>query len=195
MTAATGRARLATELRRLTRLSVAAQLDDEQASQAATTLAELTARLDRPLGATPWWWRDDRVEAVGGWERFNPVAPPLNVSFDGRSVTGTVTMGIEFTGPPQYVHGGFVATVLDHVLGIYLSHLQRPSLTSTLTVRYLAPTPLDVPLEVEATHSLIDGSRTHAWAELRHEGRTTARAEGRFQLVSATRDKQQRSTA
>jgi acyl-coenzyme A thioesterase PaaI-like protein len=194
MTAA-GRERLATELRRLVRISVGSQLDDHEANQTAAGLADIRARLEAPLAGTPWWWQDEAVESVGGWERFNPVAPPLQVSFDGRSVTGTVAMGVEFTGPPAYVHGGFVATVLDHVLGIYLSYVRRPSFTSSLAVQYLAPTPLDVTLELEATHSLIDGSRTQAWAELRHGGKTTARAEGRFQLASAARERQQRSTA
>jgi acyl-coenzyme A thioesterase PaaI-like protein len=192
---AAGRERLAGELRRLTRLSVGAQLDDDAADRAATGLALLAEQLGRPIGPTPWWWQDPMVEAVGGWERFNPVAPPLQVSFDGRAVTGTVEMGVEFTGPPRVVHGGFVATVLDHALGIYLSHIQRPSFTSSLEVRYLAPTPLGVSLEVEARHSVIDGTLTLAWAELRHEGRTTARAEGRFRLTSAASEPRQRSSA
>jgi acyl-coenzyme A thioesterase PaaI-like protein len=192
---AAGRERLAGELRRLTRLSVGAQLDDDAADRAATDLALLTDQLESPIGPTPWWWQDPTVEAVGGWERFNPVAPPLQVSFDGRAVTGTVEMGVEFTGPPQVVHGGFVATVLDHALGIYLSLIRRPSFTTSLAVRYLAPTPLGVTLEVEASHSVIDGSLTQAWAELRNDGRTTARAEGRFRLTAARSEPRQRSTA
>ncbi|MFN2538040.1 MAG: PaaI family thioesterase [Mycobacteriales bacterium] len=194
MTAA-GRERLTAELRRLTRLSVAAQLDDHAAERAAAGLAQVAAQLEAPMRATPWWWQDPAVESVGGWERFNPVAPPLQISFDGRAVTGRVEMGVEFTGPPQAVHGGFVATVLDHVLGIYLSRIERPSFTSSLEVRYLAPTPLGVTLDFEATHSIIEGSRTQAWAELRHEGRTTARAEGRFRLTAAANERLQRSTA
>jgi acyl-coenzyme A thioesterase PaaI-like protein len=192
---AAGRDQLASELRRLTRLSVGAQIDDRAAGRVAAGLALLADQFERPIGSTPWWWQDPTVEAVGGWERFNPVAPPLRVSFDGRAVTGTVVMGVEFTGPPQMVHGGFVATVLDHALGIYLSRIQRPSFTSSLAVRYLAPTPLGVTLEVEATHSVIDGSLTQAWAEVRHDGRTTARAEGLFRLTTAATHPPQRSTA
>lgn len=192
---APGRDRLTRELRRLTQLSVGAHLDDRVADRVAGGLALLAEQFEGPIGSTPWWWQDPTVEAVGGWERFNPVAPPLQVSFDGRAVTGTVVMGVEFTGPPQVVHGGFVATVLDHALGIYLSRIQRPSFTSSLAVQYLAATPLGVILEVEATHSVIDGSLTQAWAELRHNGRTTARAEGRFRLTAAATRPRQRSTA
>jgi hypothetical protein len=47
----------------------------------------------------------------------NPVAPPLVAtdSADGRA-TGRVTLGKAHEGPPGLVHGGVVATLLDHVL-------------------------------------------------------------------------------
>jgi acyl-coenzyme A thioesterase PaaI-like protein len=189
-----GRERLTGELRRLNRLSVGGLLEDQAAGRAAGALACVASDLTTPLGQKPWWWFDPAAESTGGWERFNPVAPPLELTFDGRAIRGTVEMGVEFTGPPDLVHGGFVATVLDHALGIYLSRIGRPSVTASLTIRYLAPTPLRVPLELEGTHSVIHGSLTEAWAELRHEGRTTARAEGRFRLVSRTASQENGST-
>jgi acyl-coenzyme A thioesterase PaaI-like protein len=190
-----GRARLADELRRVARLSVAGELDDATAARIADGLAREAQDAQVDPGTTPWWWQVGTDEAIGGWERYNPVAPPVELSFDGQAVRGTVTMGVEFTGPPRTVHGGFVATLLDHALGIYLSRIQRPSYTAILEVRYLAPTPVGCRLDLEATHSVIDGPLTLAWAELRHEGRTTARAEGRFRLPHDARRLPQRSTA
>lgn len=189
-----GRERLTAELRGLNRLSVGALLDDDAAARAADVLARLAEDLSAPIESTPWWWCDTAAVRTGGWERFNPVAPPVQLSFAGKAVKGAVEMGVEFTGPPGCVHGGFVATLLDHALGIYLSHIERPSLTASLTVRYLAPTPLGEPLELEASHSVLDGTRTEAWAELRHEGRTTARAEGRFRLITSAPIRRTRST-
>src|SRR5437588_829337 len=142
-----GRERLTEQLRALNRLSVGGLLDDDAADRAATALGRITTDLAAPVGPTPWWWCDGVADRTGGWERFNPVAPPLQLSFDGRAVKGTVEMGVEFTGPAGLAHGGFVATVLDHALGIYLSRIERPSLTASLSVRYLAPTPLGVPIE------------------------------------------------
>lgn len=178
-----GRELLTTELRELGRLVVAGRHDDAVAAAAARELARVRTQLVAADGSTPWWW-ETGDEAIGGWERFNPWAPPLVLSFDGEAVRGRVTLGVEFTGPPRVVHGGYVATVLDHALGIYLSRIGRPSLTARLTVRYLAPTPLGSELEIVASHETIEGPRTRAWAELRHEGQTTARAEASFRLVA-----------
>jgi hypothetical protein len=177
-----GRELLAEELRELTRVAVGGRLDDAAAATAAKRLAAVRGSLTAPLAPTPWWW-DEGPDPVGGWERFNPVAPPLRLDFDGQAVRGTVALGLEFTGPAHTAQGGTVATILDHALGIYLTRIERPSLTAWLTVKYFARTPLEATLEVMATHALIDGSTTEAWAEIRHEGKTTARAEGRFRLV------------
>ncbi|WP_346622315.1 PaaI family thioesterase [Blastococcus montanus] len=114
----------------------------------------------------------------------NPVAPPMEAdsSPDGRA-TGRVTLGKTHEGPPGLVHGGVVATMLDHVLARAIRAAGRGGLTATLTVTYRRPVPLGVPLVVTAQLGATEGRRTTAIARLAAEDdpvTTLAEAEGLF---------------
>jgi uncharacterized protein (TIGR00369 family) len=114
----------------------------------------------------------------------NPVAPPMEASStpDGRA-TGRVTLGKPHEGPPGLVHGGVVATLLDHVLARAVRAAGRGGLTATLTVTYRRPMRLGVPLLATAEIGTTDGRRTTATARIVAEddpGTTLAEAEGLF---------------
>ena len=114
----------------------------------------------------------------------NPVAPPMTAtdSPDGRA-TGHVTLGKTHEGPPGLVHGGVVATLLDHVLARAVRAAGRGGMTATLTVTYRRPVRLGVPLLLTAKLADADGRRTTARARLVAEddpGTTLAEAEGLF---------------
>jgi uncharacterized protein (TIGR00369 family) len=114
----------------------------------------------------------------------NPVAPPMVAtdSPDGRA-TGRVTLGKMHEGPPGLVHGGVVATLLDHVLARAVRAAGRGGLTATLTVTYRRPVRLGVPLVATAEMGTSDGRRTTATARLVAEddpSTTLAEAEGLF---------------
>jgi acyl-CoA thioesterase FadM len=53
-------------------------------------------------------------------------------------------------------------------------------MTASLEVRYVAPTPLDEPLEVRAQVERIEGRRVHVSAQISAAGRVTATAAGLF---------------
>ena len=114
----------------------------------------------------------------------NPVAPPMVAtdSPDGRA-EGRVTLGKPHEGPPGLVHGGVVATLLDHVLARAIRAAGRGGLTATLTVTYRRPVRLGVPLLATAEMGNTDGRRTTATARLVAEddpATTLAEAEGLF---------------
>lgn len=114
----------------------------------------------------------------------NPVAPPMIASQtpDGRA-EGRVTLGKAHEGPPGLVHGGVVATLLDHVLARAVRAAGRGGLTATLTVTYRRPVHLGVPLLASAELGTTDGRRTTASARLvaaDDPGTTLAEAEGLF---------------
>ena len=62
-------------------------------------------------------------------------------------------------GRPGWLHGGFAATVLDHVCaGAATSALGRPVVTGRLDLRYPNPVPIDGgPFRVEATPEVARG--------------------------------------
>ncbi|HEV7210695.1 MAG TPA: PaaI family thioesterase [Blastococcus sp.] len=114
----------------------------------------------------------------------NPVAPPIvaTQTDDGRA-EGRLTVGKPHEGPPGLVHGGVVATVLDHVLARAVRAAGRGGLTATLTVTYRRPVRLGVPLLATAEIGTCDGRRTTARARLVEEddpATTLAEADGLF---------------
>ena len=117
----------------------------------------------------------------------SPVAPPMVVvdePADGRC-TGRATIGKQHEGPPGLVHGGVVATLLDHVLARSARIAGHGGLTATLTVTYRRPVPLGVPLVVTGELVAVEGRRSTARARLVAEDDPgTTLAEGEALLVA-----------
>lgn len=87
---------------------------------------------------------------VGG--AANPVAVPMTMAIDADAgtVRGECSYGSLYEGTPGVLHGGFVAATFDQVLGGAAALGGEPAVTGTLTIRYVRPTPIDVPLVFEA---------------------------------------------
>ena len=102
---------------------------------------------------------------------------------DGRA-TGRVTLGKPHEGPPGLVHGGVVATLLDHVLARAVRAAGRGGLTADAD-RHLPASGAPRRRRCVATAEMgaTDGRRTTATARLVAEddpGTTLAEAEGLF---------------
>ena len=180
---------LGTALRELVDAAVLTEAPVEELAAAAGVARELAARLraegrglheiasvDDPATGERWY---SPVYGPG-----NPVAPPLTATHspDGRA-EGRVVLGKTHEGPPGLVHGGVVATLLDHVLARAVRAAGRGGLTATLTVTYRRPVQLGVPLLVTGEVATTDGRRTTAVGRLVAEedpGRVLAEAEGLF---------------
>lgn len=180
---------LGTALRELVDAAVRTEVSLEElaaATDAARALAERLRAETRGLHDVPSV--DDPVTGERWYSPVygpgNPVAPPMVAtdSPDGRA-SGRVTLGKSHEGPPGLVHGGVVATMLDHVLARALRAAGRGGLTATLTVTYRRPVQLGVPLLATAEMGATDGRRTTATARLVAEddpGTTLTEAEGLF---------------
>jgi acyl-coenzyme A thioesterase PaaI-like protein len=121
--------------------------------------------------------------------RANPMAAPLVSQVvrreDGTEIVeGRVTVGRRYEGPPNGVHGGYVAGLFDDVLGAAQALIDGPSgLTGTLHVRYRNVTPLDTELVFRAWIDHVSGRRIKAHATC-HAGEVlTAEAEALFVRV------------
>ncbi|MGE2728414.1 PaaI family thioesterase [Mycolicibacterium vaccae] len=111
----------------------------------------------------------------------NAIAPPLELRRDetGR-VTTDLVLGAAYEGPAGHVHGGVSALLLDHVLGATAHRPGFQAFTGTLTIRYVAPTPLGA-LHVEAWIDRDEGSKTFALGRITDaHGTVTVEAEGIF---------------
>lgn len=157
-------------------------------------LAEVTRRLDAtadllnqhapPLSERmdDMWHgpRQARYDPITGSE--NALALPLAVNglADG-SVAATVTVPIAYQGPPGNVHGGVLAGLLDHVLGLATVWRGVLGRTAQLNLRYHRPSPLFDALTVTARCVTIDGRKVRAEGEIRNSrGEICVSAEGLF---------------
>ena len=86
--------------------------------------------------------------AVGGLT--NPTSADIDVQFEPDGVVARVVLRKAFEGAPGRAHGGIVAAVFDDVTGFVIGQLREPAFTGELTVRYVAPVPVEVPLEMRA---------------------------------------------
>jgi acyl-coenzyme A thioesterase PaaI-like protein len=112
--------------------------------------------------------------------RANPVAPPLDVWLADGAVHGTAVLGAAYEGPPGHVHGGFVAAMLDELLGFAQSLSGNPGMTARLSIAYRSPTPLDRPLQLEAHLVRVDGRKIFTKATISDGDRLCAEADGLF---------------
>ena len=165
----TARLRAATALRALSHAFAACDAEPDEMDLVAEATSALTARLDsaprrdrlglmlayHEAGGLPAHEEsgtpgragfDDR--AVGG--AANPTGVDTEVSFDGEEVVATVVLRQAFEGAPGRAHGGIVAAMFDDITGYVIGVHRTPAFTGELTVRYLAPVPVNEPLAVRA---------------------------------------------
>ena len=121
--------------------------------------------------------------SVGG--RSHPCSPELLWQEASNRITGTVRFNQTFEGPPGHVHGGWVAGVLDHVMGMTHVRTGHPGMTGGLSITYLKPTPLNQVVEVRAEATGLDDKRTEVKAIMRCGETTTATAEATFVRVDS----------
>ena len=119
--------------------------------------------------------------SVGG--RSHPCSPELLWQEASNRITGTVRFSQAFEGPPGHVHGGWVAGVLDHIMGMTHVRTGHPGMTGGLSVRYLKPTPLNQVIQVSAEATELDDKRTEVKAAMSCGDITTATAEAIFVRV------------
>jgi acyl-coenzyme A thioesterase PaaI-like protein len=97
---------------------------------------------------------------------------------DGLTASGQFSNG--HTGPPDTVHGGWVAYAFDEILGWANVQAGFPGMTGKLTIRYRKPTPIGVPVEFRVPWPSVTGKVVHAHGTLTADGTITAEADGLF---------------
>lgn len=159
---------------------------DPVVAQLAGALAEAAALVrDREFGAV--LVDDPRAHArtssyldrspVTG--QSNPLAPPLKVIPAGEhGARAVVSMGLAYQGPPGRLHGGFVATLLDHVMGYAAASSGKWVFTRTLSVDYDHAVPLFQDLEISAEIQRMDGRKVWVVGRISAGGKIVARATG-----------------
>jgi len=187
------RHQLALAARQLNETLMSTDIPPKQALALSNELSRLTASLqDLPqvsglmdlAGRRP----QDGIDAIMGEcvamaGRSHPCSPDITWHAEPDQLRGTVIFGQAFEGPPGHVHGGWVAGVLDHLMGMTHVHMGQPGMTSGLTVRYLKPTPLKQTIAISAVAEALDQRRTEVKAVMRCGETITATASAIFVRV------------
>ena len=160
---------------------------------------ERLRRLAGELQSFPAGPRTTSLGSVTGMETFhdrspvvglaNPLAPPARYEqhADEHCVRGEVEFGSTFEGAPGIVHGGFLAALLDEVLGVATSYSGDPGMTREYTLRYHHPTRIKVPLRFEARFDRREGRKIFVSADVWDGETKTVTAQGLFIAVDLSR--------
>jgi uncharacterized protein (TIGR00369 family) len=183
---------LGAALRDLVDAAVRTEVPVEELEEATAAARELAGRLRAETRGVHDIASVDDPEVGERWYSpvygpGSPVAPPMVVTDEPEAgrCTGRVTVGKQHEGPPGLVHGGVVATLLDHALARSARVAGHGGLTATLTVTYRRPVPLGVPLVVTGELVGVEGRRATARARVVAEDDPgTTLAEGEALLVA-----------
>ena len=113
----------------------------------------------------------------------NPIAPQMDWIRDSEAgVEGVITLGLHYQGPPERVHGGVIAWIMDALLSRAMHAAGLLGLTGTLSTRYLAGTPVGKPLHCKAHIERIEGRKLFIQGSIFSDEQQTSQSEGIFLL-------------
>jgi hypothetical protein len=119
--------------------------------------------------------------------RYNPIALPVEISFQPPLAIGTASFTTPYEGGPGWVHGAAIAAAFDIVLTAanHLSGAAGP--TVWLTIRFRRPTLIGVEARFEAEVVANDGKRVTSRGRLVQDGVVCVEAEGEFAVLDTRR--------
>lgn len=162
-------------MRRLLDAAVDARpLDAQTLMDTAHALDSVSATLEAACGELP---PERRFIPFDGQRA--PM-PEWTYELDDDGLTASGQFSRAHTGPPDTVHGGWVAYAFDEILGWANVHFGYPSMTGKLAIRYRKPTPIGVPVEFRVPRPRVSGKVVHVHGTLTAGGIVTAEAEGLF---------------
>ncbi|MFA1702475.1 PaaI family thioesterase [Mycobacterium intracellulare] len=177
---------LAESLRQLIDISIRTEAGAAAVAAATSKIDSAAAELSGALKPGPFGVHRNPDGQTIAWGNAvvglrNPIAPPLVIHHEPDGVVWSeFVLGAAYEGPPDTVHGGVCALVLDHVLGATAHQPDKPAFTGTLTLRYRRPTALGRPLRAQAHVERVEGVKTFAVGHLADEHGVTVEAEGIF---------------
>jgi len=91
----------------------------------------------------------------------NPLSIGLKIASFPDHVEGRVTLAPGWQGAPGRGHGGVTAAIVDEVFGALLPILGVAAFTGELTIRYVGPCPMGVPLTFSAHETGHEGRKRY----------------------------------
>lgn len=176
----------ATRTLMLAAATTTADIDAIRAATASITeVAGVLSARPRSRALRPAFDGPARSRETGGqvpWTQFshNPMGIPLAIHFGADDARARFVANALHEGPPDGVHGGFSAHLLDCMLGTLMQARGGRSVTASLELRYPRPTPLGEPLDLYSRIVDTVGRKTVAEGWIECNGERTVEARGTF---------------
>jgi uncharacterized protein (TIGR00369 family) len=124
-----------------------------------------------------------------GCGQANPVGLQLEflLAPDGR-VVSFATVPDTYEGPPGYLHGGIIATLLDEAMSKSVRAGGIVAMTRRLEIEYLRPVPSASPIRIEGRVLRSDGRKQWVEAKILDQGGVPL-AEGKGLFIEIRRQK------
>ena len=177
----------AQSVRELLDATIRTLVDDDEIRAAQADIESITARLRKEQLDGPYGVRFSAEGRGRPWGNTvvglrNAAAPPLVIHHDDEgNAWSDFHLGAAYEGPPNLVHGGVSAMILDQMLGEAAGAGGKPGMTGTLTLTYRRGTPLG-DLRTEAWIDRSEGIKTWAKGHIIDPLGVTVEAEGVFIL-------------
>jgi acyl-coenzyme A thioesterase PaaI-like protein len=186
---------VASELRRGMHLLVGREPSADDLTMLKGSLRGLFDQLDaappRVRGTRPWQgpaalsppadgetFADSVDRPVSG--SGNPFSVPMVVHRQGDAVVSTVTLDAAFEGAPGRSHGGFVSAIFDDLFGSLPMLQNKIAFTASLTVNYVAPSPVFEPVLFRGWIDRVEGRKIFVAGEAHHGEMLVTTATGLF---------------
>lgn len=111
---------------------------------------------------------------------YNPLALPVEMSWEAPVARGRATFTSPYEGPPNLVHGAIIAASFDQVFNVANIKTGVAGPTAFLHVEYRRPTRLHVPLVFEGWVDRTEGRKSFCHGRIVQDEQITCEAEGLF---------------
>jgi acyl-coenzyme A thioesterase PaaI-like protein len=119
--------------------------------------------------------------AVAG--RCNPTSVDFEVDWEDEEIVATVVLHKAFEGAPGRAHGGIVSAVFDDITGFVIGRIGEPAFTGELTVRFVAPVPVEEPLTIRTRLERRERRKLFITAEATADGAVVATCKATYITV------------
>ncbi len=189
---------LADAVRRLVRVTTNNTGDAAWTADAAARVHALADALEPSLPDTPpprysWQSAPEHPDDLFPYDvmlgPYNPLALPIAMEWEPPKAIGTAVFDTPYEGPPGHLHGAILAAAFDQVINVANILTGNAGPTATLSLEYVKPTPLGVPIVFEGWVEAVDGRKVTSRARAMVDGAVTVRAEGLFIAMDHARVK------
>jgi uncharacterized protein (TIGR00369 family) len=116
-----------------------------------------------------------------GEQNENGLKLKLKFDEDTKTAYGEYTAHQRLEGPPNIIHGGIIASLLDETMMTVNKYMETMALTGELTIRYLQPAFINENLYIRGWYVKKNKKVIENRAEIENEmGKIVARAKGKY---------------